>query len=121
VLYASDYGYDHGFVWGSDAQDPVRGIMNAAGLFGSGSGWDLPGYPDGSWENVTLPDSWSARGIPPGIGWYRTTFSLHRPADSYVPIDVQVGGPGRGADSVHGNGGLQGAHLCQRLADRTGT
>ena len=31
---------------GTTLQDPVRGMMNAAGLFGTGNGWDLPGYPD---------------------------------------------------------------------------
>ncbi|HUN31662.1 MAG TPA: beta-galactosidase [Trebonia sp.] len=86
---------------GSTLQDPVRGIMNSAGLFGSDNGWDLPGYPDASWQNVTLPDNWSARGVPAGIGWYRTTFSLHLPASSYVPIDVQVGGPGPGAGTAN--------------------
>jgi beta-galactosidase GanA len=86
---------------GSTLQDPVRGIMNASGLSGSGGGWDLPGYPDGNWQDVTLPDSWSARGVPAGIGWYRTTFSLHLPASSYVPIDVQVGGPGPGAGTAN--------------------
>ncbi len=31
---------------GTTLQDPVRGIMNAAGLYGTDHGWDLPGYPD---------------------------------------------------------------------------
>jgi beta-galactosidase GanA len=79
---------------GTTLQDPVRGIMNASGLYGSDHGWDLPGYPDRHWQDVTLPDSWPAREIPPGIGWYRTSFSLHLPRDSYVPVDVQIGGAG---------------------------
>jgi Beta-galactosidase jelly roll domain len=78
---------------GTTLQDPVRGVMNAAGLDGSNHGSALPGYPDASWQPVTLPDSWSARGVPPGIGWYRTSFSLNLPRSSYVPVDVQVGGP----------------------------
>ena len=86
---------------GSTLQDPVRGIMNEAGLFGSDNGWDLPGYPDSDWQSVTLPDSWSSRGVPPGIGWYRTTFSLNLPGRSYVPIDVQIGGPGPGAGTAN--------------------
>jgi Beta-galactosidase jelly roll domain len=77
---------------GTTLQDPVRGIMNASGLYGADNGWNLPGYPDSDWQNVTLPDSWAARGIPPGVGWYRTTFSLSLPKDSYVPVDVQIGG-----------------------------
>ncbi len=76
---------------GSSTLDSVRGIMNGAGLAGSDEGWSLPGYPDQNWTNVTLPDSWSSRGVPAGIGWYRTTFNLNLPRDTYVPIDVQIG------------------------------
>jgi beta-galactosidase GanA len=98
-------------------QDPVRGIMNAAGLYGSGNGWDLPGYPDADWTRVTLPDSWASRGVPAGVGWYRTTFSLHLPPGQYVPIDVQVGGPGPGAGTadyrafIYVNGWLIGRYV----------
>ncbi|MGH3164971.1 MAG: beta galactosidase jelly roll domain-containing protein, partial [Trebonia sp.] len=102
---------------GSTLQDPVRGIMNEAGLFGSDNGWDLPGYPDQSWQNVTVPDSWSSRGVPAGIGWYRTSFSLALPRNSYVPIDVQIGGPGPGAGTadyrafIYVNGWLIGRYV----------
>jgi beta-galactosidase GanA len=98
-------------------QDPVRGIMNAAGLFGADNGWDLPGYPDRGWQPVTLPDSWSARGVPPGIGWYRTSFSLNLPRQGYVPVDVQIGGPGPGAGTadyrafIYVNGWLIGRYV----------
>ena len=81
---------------GEQLQDPVRGPMNATGLFGTNHGWDLPGYPDRDWQPVSLPDSWSGRGLPPGIGWYRTTFNLDLPRESYVPVAVQIGGPGSG-------------------------
>ncbi len=81
---------------GEQLQDPVRGPMNATGLFGTNHGWDLPGYPDRDWQPVSLPDSWSGRGLPPGIGWYRTTFNLSLPRESYVPVAVQIGGPGPG-------------------------
>jgi beta-galactosidase GanA len=102
---------------GTTLQDPVRGVMNAAGLYGADNGWDLPGYPDGDWQSVTLPDSWAARGIPPGIGWYRTSFSLSLPGRSYVPIDVQLGGPGPGAGTadyrafIYVNGWLIGRYV----------
>ncbi|HEY1916469.1 MAG TPA: beta-galactosidase [Streptosporangiaceae bacterium] len=86
---------------GTTLQDPVRGPLNAAGLYGTNNGWDLPGYPDQDWQNVTLPDSWSARGVPPGVGWYRTSFSLGLPRQSYVPVDVQIGGPGPGAGTAN--------------------
>jgi beta-galactosidase GanA len=102
---------------GTSLQDPVRGIMNATGLYGTDKGWDLPGYPDQNWQHVVLPDSWAARGIPAGIGWYRTSFSLHLPARSYVPIDVQIGGPGPGAGTadyrafIYVNGWLIGRYV----------
>jgi beta-galactosidase GanA len=85
---------------GSTLQDPVRGVMNATGLFGTGNGWDLPGYPDQDWQQVTLPDSWAARGVPPGIGWYRTQFGLDLPQHGYTPIAVQIGGAGPGAGTA---------------------
>jgi beta-galactosidase GanA len=102
---------------GIQLQDPVRGIMNEAGLYGSNHGWDLPGYPDQSWQSVSLPDSWSSRGVPPGIGWYRTSFSLNLPRGGYVPVDVQIGGPGPGAGSadyrafIYVNGWLIGRYV----------
>ena len=50
---------------------------------------------------MSLPDSWAARGVPPGIGWYRTQFNLNLPPRTYVPIAVQVGGPGPGAGTAN--------------------
>jgi beta-galactosidase GanA len=102
---------------GTTLQDPVRGVMNATGLYGTGDGWDLPGYPDQSWQHVSLPDSWAARGLPAGVGWYRTSFSLALPTRSYVPIDVQIGGPGPGAGTanyrafIYVNGWLVGRYV----------
>jgi beta-galactosidase GanA len=88
---------------GEQLQDPVRGPMNATGLFGTNHGWDLPGYPDRDWQPVSLPDSWPGRGLPPGIGWYRTEFNLSLPRDSYVPVAVQIGGPGPGPGTSGAN------------------
>jgi len=102
---------------GTTLQDPVRGVMNPAGLYGADNGWDLPGYPDQDWQDVRLPDSWSSRGVPPGIGWYRTSFSLSLPPRSYVPVDVQIGGPGPGAGTadyrafIYVNGWLIGRYV----------
>lgn len=89
-----------GSTGGMNLQDPVRGVMNATGLYGTSRGWDLPGYPDRDWRPVTLPDNWASRGLPPGIGWYRTTFSLGLPRHSYVPVAVQIGPRGPGASSA---------------------
>jgi beta-galactosidase GanA len=101
-----------GAAGGTSLQDPVRGVMNETGLYGTNSGWDLPGYPDGNWQPVTLPDSWSARGVPAGIGWYRTTFTLN--VSGYVPVDVQVGNGPSGGDYrafIFVNGWLIGRYI----------
>ncbi|MBO0802678.1 MAG: beta-galactosidase [Nocardiopsaceae bacterium] len=93
-----------GATGGTTLADPVRGPLNATGLYGTNHGWDLPGYPDAGWRHVTLPDDWASRGVPPGIGWYRTAFSLHLPRESYVPVDVRIGGSGTGSGSGSGSG-----------------
>ena len=55
--------------------------------------------------------------MPPGIGWYRTSFALSLPRGSYVPIDVQIGGPGPGAGTadyrafIYVNGWLIGRYV----------
>jgi beta-galactosidase GanA len=79
-----------GNVAGEQLQDPTRGPLNATGLYGTNHGWDLPGYPDGGWASASLPDSWNGRGVPEGIGWYRTTFRLSLPRASYSPVAVQL-------------------------------
>jgi beta-galactosidase GanA len=78
----------------SSLRDAVRGPTNEAGLFGSDNGWALPSHPDSSWDPVSLPDSWAARGVGPGVGWYRTRFSLHIPTDTWAPLGLKVTGPG---------------------------
>jgi beta-galactosidase GanA len=75
---------------GEHLQDPVRGPLNATGLYGTNHGWDLPGYPDSSWQSVSLPDGWDSRGVPEGVGWYRTTFNLAMASASYSPVAVQI-------------------------------
>jgi beta-galactosidase GanA len=75
---------------GEQLQDPTRGPLNATGLYGTNHGWDLPGYPDTNWASVSLPDDWNSRGVPEGIGWYRTTFNLALPTNSYSPLAVEL-------------------------------
>jgi beta-galactosidase GanA len=84
---------------GEQLQDPVRGPLNATGLYGTNHGWDLPGYPDSSWQSVSLPDPWSSRGVPEGVGWYRTTFNLALPSPSYSPVAVQLDSLPNGANA----------------------
>jgi beta-galactosidase GanA len=71
---------------GEQPIDPVRGPMNAGGLYGQRAGWSLPAYPDQSWMPVTLPATESR----PGIGWYRTTVDLHLPAGQDTSVGVRI-------------------------------
>ncbi len=79
-----------GNLGGEHPVDPVRGPLNVGGLYGERHGWFLPGYPDASWESVSLPDRWATSGLPPGIGWYRTKFTLHLPANTDVPVGLKI-------------------------------
>jgi hypothetical protein len=60
---------------GEQIADPVRGPLNAGGLYGERSGWHLPGYPDHPWAAVSLPNA----DPRPGVAWYRTGFRLDIP------------------------------------------
>ena len=64
--------------------------MNTSGLFGERSGWYLPAFDDSSWQSVPMPDSWSARGITPAVGWYRTSFRLAVPSDTQEPLGLTL-------------------------------
>jgi beta-galactosidase len=71
---------------GEDLADPVRGPMNAGGLYGERRGWALPGFPDAAWRPVRLPHHVAA----PGEAWYRTTFALRVPAGHDVPLGIRI-------------------------------
>lgn len=93
MISASFVGSDAPLNWriqgnrgGETPIDAVRGPYNNGGLFGERLGWSLPGYPDGGWKDVTLPN----RVDQPGVGWYRTTFTLQLPADQDVPIALEI-------------------------------
>ncbi len=110
----------HGASAAQVARDPVRGPTNPAGLFGSNAGWALPSYPDASWAKVSLPDAFSTRDVPPGIGWYRTTFSLNIPHDVWAPLGLKLtppngGTPGPGGENfqalIYLNGWLIGRYI----------
>ncbi|WP_406175476.1 beta-galactosidase [Streptomyces sp. NBC_00996] len=60
---------------GEDLQDPVRGPLSTGGLYGERAGWSLPGYPDGNWNQVSLPTT----DTRPGVSWYRTDVNLDLP------------------------------------------
>ncbi len=56
--------------------------MNNGGLFGERDGWYEPSFNDAGWRRVALPDRWAPDGVPPGVGWYRTVFTLDLPRGS---------------------------------------
>jgi beta-galactosidase GanA len=60
---------------GEDLLDTVRGPLSTGGLYGERAGWSLPGYPDGSWDKVSLPTT----DTRPGVSWYRTDVNLDLP------------------------------------------
>jgi Beta-galactosidase jelly roll domain/Beta-galactosidase, domain 2/Beta-galactosidase, domain 3/NPCBM-associated, NEW3 domain of alpha-galactosidase len=75
---------------GEQLIDPVRGPMNTGGLLGERRGWFLPAFPDHDWSSVTLPDRWASKGLPAGIGWYRTTFDLDIPKNTDAPLGLMI-------------------------------
>ncbi|UJF34804.1 beta-galactosidase [Paenibacillus hexagrammi] len=97
LLQASVEGASTSIAWkiqgnqgGETLADPTRGVMNAGGLFGENNGWALPGFPQQSWSDVSLPDNWSQRGLPEGVAWYRTSFDLNFPTMSDVPLGLNI-------------------------------
>ena len=79
-----------GNLGGEKLWDPARGPLNNGGLYGERFGWYLPFFNDVHWQQVSLPDSWAARQLPVGVGWYRTSFNLDLPENSDVPIGIQI-------------------------------
>jgi hypothetical protein len=105
---------------GTNLQDPTTGVMNPAGLYGTNHGWELPGYPTGSWSKVSLPSSFATAGLPPGIGWYRTTFNLNLPKGVWAPMGLKLspihggkpgGGKGEWQAFIYLNGWMVGRYI----------
>ncbi|WP_431873773.1 beta-galactosidase [Amycolatopsis sacchari] len=71
---------------GETGLDPVRGPLNTGGLYGERAGWSLPGFPDGSWNRVTLP----AKNTTPGVSWYRTTADLDLPRGQDTSLGLTI-------------------------------
>ncbi|CAO3669777.1 unnamed protein product [Umbelopsis vinacea] len=74
-----------GNLGGEDIVDTVRGPLNEGGLYGERMGWHLPGYPDHSWQQVSVPETKQR----PGVSWYRTTFDLNIPKNHDVPLGIR--------------------------------
>jgi beta-galactosidase GanA len=70
-------------IQGTGGSDPVRGPLNAGGLFGEREGWSLPGFQDRRWTDVALPHA----DTRPGVAWYRTRFRLDIP----LGLDASLG------------------------------
>lgn len=79
-----------GDVGGETPPDSTRGLMNASGLFGERQGWYVPSFDDSSWQSITTPDLWSARGQSAPVGWYRTHFTLSFPPGEDVPLGLTL-------------------------------
>ncbi|HEY5187800.1 MAG TPA: beta galactosidase jelly roll domain-containing protein, partial [Solirubrobacteraceae bacterium] len=79
-----------GTLGGDHPVDLMHGPLNNGGLYGERAGWYQPGFNDSAWRGVTLPDRWVSRGLPPGVGWYRTSFALHLPAKTDIPIGLRL-------------------------------
>lgn len=77
-----------GAAGGEHPADPVRGLLNASGLYGERQGWYLPEFDDSAWRPVTVPDDWKSRGFSDAVGWYRTHFTLDLPADTKTPVGL---------------------------------
>ncbi|KAF7303052.1 Beta-galactosidase [Mycena kentingensis (nom. inval.)] len=67
---------------GEHAPDMTRKIFNEGGLFGERKGWHLPLYDDSAWELRTPAQGLSG----PGIGFFRTTFTLALPKGYDIPL-----------------------------------
>ena len=75
-----------GALGGESLVDTVRGPYNNGGLHGERAGYHLPGFPDSSWSEVTLPTNQPS----PGVTWYRTTVSLATPAGQDVTLALKI-------------------------------
>lgn len=75
---------------GEQPADTERGLFNASGLYGERQGWYQPGYDDGSWQTVNVPDSWAARSVAAPIGWYRAHLDLHLQGNESIPVGLTI-------------------------------
>jgi beta-galactosidase GanA len=94
---------------GEHPVDPVRGPMNAGGLYGQRNGWSLPRFPDGGWQAVTLPH----REPTPGVAWYRTSVTLDLPKgqDTAVGLRIQDDPARHYRAQIYVNGWLLGRYV----------
>ncbi|WP_433730639.1 beta-galactosidase [Actinoplanes sp. CA-051413] len=100
---------------GETPADPVRGPLNAGGLYGERTGWHLPGFPDRGWADRAVPDTTAT----PGTSWYRTSFRLAVPHGHDASLGLTIGDP-----AVPRSGGhyralifLNGWNIGQYIAD----
>jgi len=103
---------------GETASDSKRGLFNASGLYGERQGWYQPAYNDSRWPQVSLPDSWTARGVSQPVGWYRSRFGLQTPSDARVSLGLTLPAVGDKA-TIWLNGWLIGRYWEQRGPQHT--
>jgi beta-galactosidase GanA len=75
-----------GNLGGEQITDRTRGPLNVGGLYGERHGWNLPGYPDREWADVSVPNE----DTRPGVAWYRTTFRLDVPDGTDASLGLTV-------------------------------
>ncbi|HEY6796684.1 MAG TPA: beta-galactosidase [Kineosporiaceae bacterium] len=71
---------------GETPLDTVRGPFNNGGLHGERAGYSLESYPDTSWTAVGVPRD----DTTPGVGWYRTTFTLDLPQGQDTSLGLKI-------------------------------
>ncbi|KAG6828113.1 hypothetical protein H0H92_009165 [Tricholoma furcatifolium] len=69
---------------GENFPDKTRKILNEGGLYAERMGWHLPGFDDSQWEFRTPFQGLSE----PGVGFFRTTFTLNLPKGYDIPLAV---------------------------------
>ncbi|KAG6916276.1 hypothetical protein DXG01_007562 [Tephrocybe rancida] len=74
-----------GNLGGEDVPDKSRKILNEGGLYAERKGWHLPGFNDAEWETRTPFEGLTK----PGVGFFRTTFTLDLPEGYDVPLSIE--------------------------------
>ena len=78
-----------GVAGGENLRDKIRGPLSTGGLYGERAGWQMPGFPDSGWSDVTLPYN----DTTPGVSWYRTNVTLALPADQDSSLGITITDP----------------------------
>ncbi|KAG5637346.1 hypothetical protein H0H81_004903 [Sphagnurus paluster] len=94
---------------GESFPDKTRKILNEGGLYAERKGWHLPNFDDSAWETRT-----PFQGISkPGVGFFRTTFTLNLPKGYDVPLSIVFDSqPGQYRAQLYVNGWQLGKRIA---------